>query len=555
MNTDVWDMAKPRTRKADQRLSALRDALGADRVDDAWATARSLLAGRPRDAATLNLIGIAAYRAGETETAVALLSQAVALAAGNAEIAMNLGNVLAGTGAHEAALNAYLDAHRAAPGYAEPAYNAAVLLMSLGRHAEAATWFGDALSRDPDHAAAAIGRAEALRLGGDLPGARAELDALIERHPKHAVAHTNLAAVLSETGDEEAARAAAQAATDLDPGLAAAHYNLGVAEQALGHHAAAVERYRHALALEPRHAAAALNLGDAYLAAGDAAAAAAAFTRALDIDPTFAKAAINLADMSLADADPAAAVRSIDRFLKRVPGQPAALAFKAIALRDLGAHEAARELDDPARFIRRRRIDVPAGYADLVAFNRALGAHLLAHPSLMSSPKAHATRAGRHSGELLSEPLGPMHAFADLVTAGYQAYRRQFLGEAAHPFLDQCPKHFRLSVWGVVMERDGHQVPHIHPSAWLSGVYYAEIPETMRDDDPTRAGWIEFGLPPDDIHAAAVPELHYFRPEPGLMLLFPSHFYHRTLPLAGDARRISLAFDVVPVAADTVENT
>lgn len=99
-------MAKPRNRKADQRLSALRDALGADRVDDAWASARSLLAGRPRDAASLNLIGIAAYRAGEAETAVAIFSQAAALAAGNAEIAMNLGNVLAGTGAPEGALDA-----------------------------------------------------------------------------------------------------------------------------------------------------------------------------------------------------------------------------------------------------------------------------------------------------------------------------------------------------------------------------------------------------------------------------------------------------------------
>jgi hypothetical protein len=34
------------------------------------------------------------------------------------------------------------------------------------------------------------------------------------------------------------------------------------------------------------------------------------------------------------------------------------------------------------------------------------------------------------------------------------------------------------------------------------------------------------------------------RPEEGLMLLFPSYMYHRTIPFAGDGTRISIAFDV-----------
>jgi hypothetical protein len=34
-------------------------------------------------------------------------------------------------------------------------------------------------------------------------------------------------------------------------------------------------------------------------------------------------------------------------------------------------------------------------------------------------------------------------------------------------------------------------------------------------------------------------------PYEGLMVLFPSYFYHRTIPFEGDSARISLAFDVV----------
>ena len=65
-------------------------------------------------------------------------------------------------------------------------------------------------------------------------------------------------------------------------------------------------------------------------------------------------------------------------------------------------------------------------------------------------------------------------------------------------------------------------------------------------DRPDRAGWIAFGRPPDHFHTRAAPETRLFRPEEGLMLLFPSYFYHHTVPLAGDETRISVAFDVLP---------
>jgi uncharacterized protein (TIGR02466 family) len=146
--------------------------------------------------------------------------------------------------------------------------------------------------------------------------------------------------------------------------------------------------------------------------------------------------------------------------------------------------------------------------------------------------------------------MGPMAPFADAVMEAFRAYRRRFAGEPAHPFLDRCPADVRLSVWGVIMHEGGHQVPHIHPSAWLSGVYYVEVPDIVRDDDPAHAGWIEFGRAPGDIHVRADPSVHVFRPIAGKMFLFPSHFYHRTVPLPAGGRRISIAFDVMPVTVE-----
>ena len=111
----------------------------------------------------------------------------------------------------------------------------------------------------------------------------------------------------------------------------------------------------------------------------------------------------------------------------------------------------ARELDDADRFIFDNPVVHPDGYEDIAAFNQALAAHVTAHPSLTVAPKAHATVAGQHSGELLGGELGPIKDFSDIVMAGFNTYRRRFIGEPAHPFLDVCPKDVRLSIWGVVM--------------------------------------------------------------------------------------------------------
>ena len=538
-------MAKRRTRKTEQRLDEVRRALAEERSQDAWSSARNLLASHKRDARVLSLAGAAAFQIGDKEQARALLSDAVQLSPKDPHIQMNLGNVLASLGNPSGAFAAYQAAHDLSVDYPEPAFNAGVLFASEGDHINAAIWFQNALARDAAHVAAAIGLGDALKNAGNLHESKRVLEKLVVSRPDDPIAHTNLAATFSALGDDIKAKDAASRAVELDPGLAAAHYNLGVAEQALGDDALAVTRFRQTLALEPMNAAAALNLGEAYLRLGDRANATSAFKRALDIDPGFAMAAVNLADLDLDDGRPPDALDVMDQFLSRNPGQPNALAFKAFALRDMGEVGQALELDSPARFIFDNPFDIPDGYEDIEAFNEALAAHVLAHPSLTVAPKAHATVAGQHSGELLGGDLGPIADLRDIVLNGFNTYRRRFIGEPAHPFLDQCPKEVQVSIWGVVMREAGHQVPHIHPAAWLSGVYYVDVPGRIRKDDPAHEGWLEFGRPPQDIHAKHVSDVKLICPIAGRMILFPSHFYHRTIPLRAEIQRISIAFDLI----------
>ena len=94
------------------------------------------------------------------------------------------------------------------------------------------------------------------------------------------------------------------------------------------------------------------------------------------------------------------------------------------------------------------------------------------------------------------------------------------------------------------MGAQGHQVAHIHP-AWLSGCYYARVPELVASSQEAHAGWIEFGRPGVQIPYTVEPEIRSYQPKEGLVVLFPSYFYHHTVPYESDAERISIAFDVL----------
>ncbi len=58
-------------------------------------------------------------------------------------------------------------------------------------------------------------------------------------------------------------------------------------------------------------------------------------------------------------------------------------------------------------------------------------------------------------------------------------------------------------------------------------------------------GWIKFGEPGPRTSPSLPPE-HFVKPEPGLLVLFPSYMWHGTVPFEGKDRRLTMAFDVVP---------
>jgi hypothetical protein len=180
-------------------------------------------------------------------------------------------------------------------------------------------------------------------------------------------------------------------------------------------------------------------------------------------------------------------------------------------------------------------------------FNESLSAELLANGNISSVPSLKATRGDSAWIEDLHVFGGPsakeLLAECRRCANEYVAQRELF---AEDVMMAHRPGCVTLKSWAALLHGDGFQRWHVHPEGWISGVYYVDLPKRERAEDG-REGDIEFGVFPfnDDIPNF---DSHRWRirPEVGTLLLFPSHYAHRTWPTEVSDSRLSVAFDVVP---------
>ena len=277
--------------------------------------------------------------------------------------------------------------------------------------------------------------------------------------------------------------------------------------------------------------------------------AADAYRKGYAFDPEDFGPATNLFSALLEGREYAATVEHADALLGGRPGHCTSLAYKYIALGELGHGRDLAALADPA-LLERDSLPVPPRYKDRAAFHRALAQEIAAEPTL--AYQRNTTRFGYQTDDIgfaLTPAIASLNAvLTDVVERRAAASRLAASGSAAHPFHHAAPRNFRLYSWGVVLREKGYQAPHFHPHGWLSGVYYIEVPDDIAEADPDRAGWIEFGRGDErwNRKTTAMP-VRQLRPEEGLLVTFPSFFWHNTRPLLTNKTRVSFAFDVIPL--------
>ncbi|MEQ1802644.1 MAG: putative 2OG-Fe(II) oxygenase [Gammaproteobacteria bacterium] len=457
--------------------------------------------------------------------------------------ALRLRGILArDTGNLDLSLKLLRKAADAAPADPEPAAELALSYLAAGYLQLAESSFRKALARD-------AGSRKALANLGALLQHRGHVQASIDCHrrvleldPDDLEVRCNLATTLVEAGRGDEALAECDAALAGAPGHPGLLATRGAVLVGLGDYAAAAPLLEAALEAGPDDMAL-INLGLARQQLGQAGEAITALETAVRVNPDNARAAADLTTLLSAAGRSEAALRISDGFLQRHPGERLVLASRGVALRDAGRADEARALVDLEQLVMIGEFPVPRGFTSIADFNARLAALLRADPSLLPSPLSKATRGGMQTGELDPDSSPVLGAFRDTLNGELRtimaAMKRE--GFADHPVMAWESDRWTLRIWGTLLAPGGHQLPHLHPLAWLSGVYYVEVPAGMGDD-----GALEFGEPPPRVTARAEPERRRIGASPGRLVVFPSWFWHRTLPFARPGERISVAFDVMP---------
>ncbi len=357
--------------------------------------------------------------------------------------------------------------------------------------------------------------------------------------------HNTLGELLNDQGDYDASIKHFETAIGLNPQDPAPYSNLAMSLRQANRAGEALAACKQAIRLQPEFATAHATHGMTLRDLGRPEDAVAAFAACLSLEPGFAPAHAFKAAALMECGRAKEALEAADACLVLDPVNRSALAFRAAALGELGMQEKRARLLNFEAFIRPQQIAVPAGFDSLAAFNDALAAHALAHPTLEFEPGNKATRAGSQTGNLLEGSRGPVAALEGLIREVVAAYFEALPDDPDHPYARVRLPAWDLVAWATVLGRQGHQQPHIHPGGWLSGVYYVQVPE-FGGPAEAHQGWIEFGGAPDSFVTSGEASSMRYEPEPGLMLLFPSYFYHATVPYENDDTRISIAFDVIP---------
>jgi predicted Zn-dependent protease len=231
--------------------------------------------------------------------------------------------------------------------------------------------------------------------------------------------------------------------------------------------------------------------------------------------------------------------------LEATPDDQYLIAMQTTALRLL--HDARYEaMCDYGRMVLSLSLETPAGWSTLASFLSELTSHLTA----LHNPHGHrllyqSLRRGTETTQDLSRSQDPViqalfHTFAAPI-----AHYREFIGQGADALRRRNRGASRFNgSWSVRLHRAGYHTSHVHPRGWISSACYIQLPDTMRDKR-TEEGILSFGAPAMLTTPALEAELSV-RPEVGQLVLFPSYFWHGTLPFHSDQPRLTVAFDVVP---------
>lgn len=220
------------------------------------------------------------------------------------------------------------------------------------------------------------------------------------------------------------------------------------------------------------------------------------------------------------------------------------ICYETMALRQLG-HPRYRELCDFDLMVRAYQLSAPNGYANIVEFNEALADSLRRLHVLEAHPLDQSVRGGSQTSRSLIHVDDPIiKQFLRILDDPIRAYL-DAMGppDPDHPWSGRKTGGYRLTgAWSVKLKPGGYHINHVHPAGWISGPYYVKVPDIVSHGDGQQ-GWVTFGEPRWPTPGCTVEKI--VQPKPGLQVLFPSYFWHGTIPFS-EGERMTAPLDAAP---------
>ena len=265
------------------------------KLDEAIAHYQQALEIDPGCAEAHHNLGGALREQGKLGEAIAHYRQALEIDPKHAQSHYNLGSALEAAGRTDEAITHYQEALRLKPDYADVHNNLGSVLLAAGKTGQALEHYEQALRLEPDSAKAHNNLGLALGTAGRTGEAIEHLNQALRSRPDDATMHYNLANVLSGAGKNNEAIEQFQEALRLQPDYVDAHNNLAVTLSAVGRTGEAIELLNKALRLRPDGATAHYNLANVLGGAGKTSAAIEQFQEVLRLQPDHVDARNNLA--------------------------------------------------------------------------------------------------------------------------------------------------------------------------------------------------------------------------------------------------------------------
>ncbi len=477
--------------------------------------------------------------------ALAVAAPLCATGGADAELVTQHVAALAALGRQDEAVVGYRRIVAVSPDNLAAAHALAIALDAAAQHADAERVARSALTRGHRTAALYQTHARSLIALGAFDRAEDALRDCLRLEPRLIDAQSNLARLIwMRTGDARAATAALDQALQTyanDDALWAAKAAIlqgaGDARAAYACLAAQAGRAQAPPALLVRASLAALEF--------DPAIALTLAERALRASPANATARNLVAAAQIGIGDARNALVHCEALLADSPDDQYLIALQTTAWRLLGDERYAQLCNYP-QLVVPSQLQTPPPWPDLASFladvkrslDRLHNPH--GHPLLFQS-----LRHGTETTEDLTRSADPA------IQALFKAFAAPILEYLAHighgpdPLRRRNNGSWRFNgSWSVRLRTLGYHNNHVHPRGWISSACYIELPDSMADSH-SREGALAFGEP----GIATSPPLHAehaVRPEVGMLVLFPSYFWHGTVPITGNQTRLTVAFDVVP---------